>query len=50
MIDSETKAKVEPLLFGKCMSSEESAVQELDSEIERASSDSEQEDEVQRSS
>ena len=47
MIDAETKAKVEPLLVGECMSSEESAVQESENERERESSNSEQEDEGQ---
>ena len=50
MIDPETKAKVEPLLVGECMSSEESAVQESGDERERESSNSEQEDEVRQSS
>lgn len=50
MIDPETKAKVEPLLVGECMSSEELAVQESDNERERESSDSELENEVQHSS
>ena len=50
MIDPETKAKVEPLLVGECMSSEESAVQESDNERERESSNSKEEDELQCSS
>ena len=50
MIDPETTTKVEPLLFGECMSSEESALQESDNQREREYSNSEEEDEIQCSS
>ena len=50
MIDPETKTKVEPLLFGECMSSEESVVQESDNQREREYNNSEEEDEIQCSS
>ena len=50
MIDLETKTKVEPLLFGECMSSEESAVQDSDNQREREYSNSEEEDKIQCSS